>query len=149
MSKAVSQRAPHVPSTEEAEPAETAHPALVLAGAIVGAEGLIGLGYGLYLLIAAFVGTPRELGQAIAVGVTFMIISAPVPFFARRLTRAKMSARTPSVMAQLLAYWLAYYMIQASDYALAVPTIVVGTVALTCIFLPSSTSALTKHWRED
>jgi hypothetical protein len=129
--------------------AESAPRALLAVGAIVGVEGLIGVGYGVYLLAAAIFGSPREFGQAIAVGVTITLIAAPLVLVARGLARARMWARTPSVMAQLLALWMSYYMVKANAYVAAVPTIAVAIAGLVGIFLPASTSALTKHWRED
>jgi hypothetical protein len=130
-------------------PGETVPRPLLLAAAIVGVESLIGIGYGVYLLIAAFVGTPREFGQAVAVGVTITLLAAPLPWVARGLSRAKMWSRTPAVMLQLLGLWFAYYMVQGGFYAGAVPTVVATVAGLVVIFLPSSTAALTRHWRED
>ena len=132
------------PATGEAVPRP-----LLLVAAIVGVEALIGLGYGIYLLVAAFVGAPREFGQAVAVGVTITVLAAPLPWVARGLSRAKMWSRTPAVMLQLLALWFAYYMIKGGFYAGAVPTIAAAAAGLTGVFLPASTAALTRHWRED
>jgi hypothetical protein len=130
-------------------PGEAVPRPLLLVAAIVGVQSLIGLGYGIYLLVAAFTGTPREFGQAVAVGVTVTLLAAPLPWVARGLTQAKMWSRTPAVMLQLLALWFAYYMVKGSFYAGAAPTIAAAVAGLTCIFLPASTSALTRHWRED
>jgi hypothetical protein len=77
------------------------------------------------------------------------LFAAPLPWVALGMSRAKMRSRTPAVMLQLLALWFSYYMVKGSFYAGAVPTIVAAIVALVCIFLPASTSALTRHWRED
>ena len=137
------------PGPSVSESGESVPRALVLAAAIVGAQSVVGIGYGIYLLVAAFVGTPREFGQAVAVGVTIALLAAPLPWVARGLSRAKMWSRTPAVMLQLLALWFAYYMAKGSFYAGAVPTTVAAVVGLVCIFLPGSTSALTRHWRED
>lgn len=122
---------------------------LLVAAAIVAVESVIAVGYGLYLTVAAFVGTPREFGQAVAVGLTLTLFAAPLPFVAWGMRRARMWSRTPAVMAQLLALWMAYFMVEARAYAGAVPTIAAACAGLACIFLPGSTAALTKHWRED
>jgi hypothetical protein len=52
-------------------------------------------------------------------------------------------------MAQLLALWMAYFMVQAGFYAGAVPTVLAAGIGLGCVFLPGSTAALTRHWRQD
>ena len=140
-----------VGSTSERETPvrETTPRPLLLAAAIVGVEGLIGIGYGLYLLAETVFGTPREIGQAIAVGVTLTLFAAPIPLVARALAQARMWARTPAVMIQLFALWMAYFMLEAGAYFGAVPTTAAAVAGLVCIFLPASTSALTRHWRED
>lgn len=133
-----------VPGAEEQLPRP-----LLAAAAIVAAESLVALVYALWLVVEAFVGTPRERGQAIAVGVTFLILAVPLPLVARGLARVSMRARTPAVMMQLLALWVAYYMVKAQFWIGAVPAVTAAVVALVCIFTPASTAALTRHWRED
>ena len=122
---------------------------LLGAAAVTAAESLVALVYVVWLLVEAFVGTPRERGQAIAVAVTFLIFAVPLPLVPRGLARASMRARTPAVMMQLLALWVAYFMVQAHFWIGAVPTVAAAVVGLVCIFAPASTAALTKHWRED
>ena len=68
---------------------------LLLAALIVAVESVISIGYGLYLTVEAFVGTPREFGQAVAVGVALTLFAAPLPFVAWAMSRAKMWSRTP------------------------------------------------------
>ena len=123
--------------------------ALRAVAAVVLLEAVIALGYGAYLLVEALVGTPRQFGQAVAVAVTVIVIAAPLPFVARGMARARMWSRTPSVMVQLLALWMAYFMVQVEAWPGAVPTILVAVGALVGIFLPDSTRALTRHWRRD
>lgn len=143
--------------TSQAVPAVPAAPAsgeqlprpLLTAAVIVAVESLVTLVYSLWLVVEAFVGTPRERGQAIAVGVTFLILALPLPLVARGLARASMRARTPAVMMQLLALWVAYYMVQARFWIGAVPTVTIAVVGLVCIFTPVSTAALIRHWREN
>lgn len=122
---------------------------LLAAAAITAAESLVALVYAVWLVVEAFAGTPRERGQAIAVGITFLIIAIPLPLVPRGLARAAMRARTPAVMMQLLALWVAYFMVKAQFWVGAVPAVAAGVVALVCIFTPASTAALTRHWRED
>ena len=135
---------PAVPGAEEQLPRP-----LLAAAAIVAVESLVALVYALWLVVEAFVGTPRERGQAIAVGVTFLILALPLPLVARGLARAGMRARTPAVMMQLLALWVAYFMVKAQFWIGAVPAVTAAVVGLVCIFTPVSTAALTRHWRED
>ncbi|GAA1970431.1 hypothetical protein [Catenulispora subtropica] len=122
---------------------------LLGAAAIVAVESLVALGYAVWLLVEAFVGTPRERGQAIAVAVTFLILAAPLPLVARGLARVKMRARTPAVMLQLLALWVSYFMVKAGFWAGAVPTVACAVAGLACVFAPASTAALTRDWRRD
>ena len=128
---------------------ETTPRPLLAAAAIVAAQSAVALVYGVWLLVEAFVGTPRDFGQAVAVAVTFVLLAAPLPLVARGLSRANMKARTPAVMLQLLALWVAYYMVKAGFYLGAVPTIASAIAGLACIFVPASTAALTRHWREN
>ena len=130
-------------------PAEQPPRPLLVAAAVVAVESLVALVYAVWLTVEAFVGTPRDRGQAIAVGITFLILAAPLPLIPRGLMRAAMRARTPAVMLQLLALWVAYYMVKAHFWIGAVPAVAAAVVALVCIFTPASTAALTKHWRED
>ena len=122
---------------------------LTAAAAITAAESLVALVYSVWLVVEAFAGTPRERGQAIAVGVTFLIIALPLPLVPRGLARASMRARTPAVMMQLLALWVAYFMVKAQFWVGAVPAVAAAVTGLVCIFTPASTAALTRHWRED
>jgi len=138
------QAAPAVPGVREQVPRP-----LMGAAAVIAVESLVALGYAIWLLVEAFVGTPRERGQAIAVAVTFLILASPLPWVARGLARASMRARTPAVMMQLLALWVAYFMVKAHFWIGAVPTVAAAVVGLVCVFAPASTAALTSHWRED
>ena len=137
------QAVPAVPAAGEQIPRP-----LTAAAAITAAESLVALVYALWLVVEAFVGTPRERGQAIAVGITFLLIAVPLPLVPRGLARASMRARTPAVMMQLLALWIAYFMVKAQFWVGAVPAVTAAVVGLVCIFAPASTAALTRHWRE-
>ncbi|MEY9925491.1 membrane protein YdbS with pleckstrin-like domain [Catenulispora sp. GP43] len=143
MSSEPTQAVPAVPAAEHLP-----RP-LTVAAAITAVESLVALVYSVWLVVEAFVGTPRERGQAIAVGITFLILAVPLPLVPRGLWRASMRARTPAVMMQLLALWVAYFMVQAQFWIGAVPAVAAAVVGLFCIFTPVSTAALTKHWRED
>ncbi|HEY3479999.1 MAG TPA: hypothetical protein VGL02_13970 [Streptomyces sp.] len=138
------QAAPAVPGPREQLPRP-----LAAVTAITAVESLVALVYAVYLVIEAFAGTPRERGQAIAVGVTFLILALPLPLVPRGLARASMRARTPAVMMQLLALWVAYFMVKAQFWIGAVPAVAAGVAGLVCIFAPASTAVLTRHWRED
>jgi hypothetical protein len=138
------QAAPAVPGVPEAVPRP-----LLGAAAVTAVQSLVAVVYALYLIVEAFVGTPRERGQAIAVAVTFLILAAPLPLVPRGLSRASMRARTPAVMMQLLSLWVAYFMVKAHFWIGAVPTVAAAVVGLVCLFAPASTAALTRHWRED
>jgi hypothetical protein len=122
---------------------------LLAAAAIVAVESAVALGYAVWLLAEAFVGTPRERGQAVAVAVTFLILAAPFPWVARGLARARMRARTPAVMLQLLALWVAYFMVKAGFWIGAVPTVLCAVAGLAGVFTPASTAALTRDWRQE
>lgn len=138
-----------VPDTDTGGAANQIPRPLLGAAAVVAAESLVALGYALWLLAEAFFGTPRERGQAIAVAVTFLILAAPLPLVARGLARVSMRARTPAVMLQLLALWVAYFMVKAGFWAGAVPTVACAVAGLAGVFAPASTAALTRNWRRD
>lgn len=135
---------PATPDTAEQLPRP-----LRAVAAVVAVESLVALVYSVWLVVEAFVGTPRERGQAIAVGITFLILAVPLPLVVRGLLRASMRARTPALMMQLLALWVAYFMVQAEFWIGAVPAVAAAVIGLVCLFTPASTAALTRHWRED
>jgi len=81
--------------------------------------------------------------------VTFLILAAPFPWVARGLARARMRARTPAVMLQLLALWVAYFMVKAGFWIGAVPTVLCAVAGLAGVFTPASTAALTRDWRQE
>ncbi|GAA2054249.1 hypothetical protein GCM10009839_72930 [Catenulispora yoronensis] len=134
---------------DSAAPAPQVPRPLLAAAAVVAVQALVALGYTVWLLVEAFVGTPREQGQAIAVAVTFLILAAPLPLVARGLLRANMRARTPAVMLQLLSLWIAYFMVKAGFWVGAVPTVAAAVAGLAGVFAPASTAALTRDWRRD
>ncbi|WP_194926626.1 hypothetical protein [Catenulispora pinisilvae] len=132
-----------------AGPAEQVPRPLTVVAAITAVQSVVALVYALWLVVESVTGTPRERGQAIAVGITFLILAVPLPLVPRALSRASMRGRTPAVMMQLLALWVAYFMVEAHFWIGAVPTVAAAVVGLVCIFTPASTAALTRHWRED
>ena len=148
MPKAVTQDA--IPAQRSStDDVEAVPRALKAVAGICAVESLIAIGYGLYLLLELAIGTPRQMGQAVATAVTVLIIALPLPLIARGMYKAKTWSRAPAMMLQLFALWTAYFMVEAKAWFGAVPTIAAASVALVLIFLPSSTKVLTRNWPRD
>jgi peptidoglycan/LPS O-acetylase OafA/YrhL len=104
---------------------------VLLAGGIVGAQGLVGVAVALVFLVRAIgSGAP---GAGIAEAVYFLLVGGAVLFAGTGLLRGKRWARTPAIVAQLLLLPVVYSLIGPSQQLLLgilVGLVVIGTFLL-------------------
>lgn len=72
-----------------------------VGGALVGAEGLVGVGFAGYLVVNAS-SAAQGIGGALGEAGLFLVIGAGVLALARGLVRGRFWARTPAIVVQLL-----------------------------------------------
>jgi hypothetical protein len=104
---------------------------VLLAGGIVGAQGLVGVAVALVFLVRAIgSGAP---GAGIAEAVYFLLVGGAVLFAGTGLLRGKRWARTPAIVAQLLLLPVVYSLIGPSQQLLLgilAGLVVIGTFLL-------------------
>lgn len=118
-------------------PAGAAAPQSVMVGAwIAVAECVVGLGYGLLLLVRDLMGH-RDPGAVISgwgTSLWFFFIFGVVLTGAIMLLRGARWGRGPIIMLNLCLVGVAYYMFRSSAFSLAIPTVAVALGALYCMF---------------
>nr|WP_240393860.1 hypothetical protein [Corynebacterium lactis] len=118
-----------------------AAPRSVLVGAWIGiAECVLGLGYGIFLLIRDLMGY-RDAGAVISgwgTALWFFLIFGAVLAGAIMLLRGSRWGRGPIIMLNLCLGGVAYYMFTSGALNLAIPTVVVAIAALACMFNPKA-----------
>jgi peptidoglycan/LPS O-acetylase OafA/YrhL len=104
---------------------------VLLAGGIVGAQGLVGVAVALVFLVRAIgSGAP---GAGIAEAVYFLLVGGAVLFAGTGLLRGKRWARTPAIVAQLLLLPVVYSLIGPSQQlvlGILAGLVVIGTFLL-------------------
>jgi hypothetical protein len=117
-------------------------PGLLVATAVVAAEGLALLGFGLWLGVELVVSEPsnRDVGSGSAV--YFVVLGALVLLLAWSLWRRSGWSHGGSVFAQVLALPIAWTMLRAGSWELAVPTAALAVAALVALLQPATRTAL-------
>ncbi|MBC6459287.1 hypothetical protein [Actinomadura sp. HBU206391] len=115
---------------------------LTAAAAIEAAQGLIALGFGLYVGWEAIVGKPLDPASAIGVTLFAFLAAGGMLAVARGLLRADRWSRSPAVLTQLFALPVSVSMLQGDQYALGVPLIVLAVAALVLVLCKPSNDAL-------
>lgn len=129
------------PQRPSRDPIEMAAPQSVLNGAwITVAECILGLGYGVLLVIRDFMGYKDEAAviSGWGTGLWFFLIFGAVLTGAVFLLRGRHWGRGPIIMLNLCLVGVAYYMFTSGALTLAVPTVVVALAALYCMFNPKA-----------
>jgi uncharacterized membrane protein len=117
----------------------------LISGAVIEAlEGVTALGFGLYIAIEALVGKPHDMAGAVAVAVLLIGAGAAMLAVARGLLRRMSWARSPAVLTQLFAIFIAYNLYQSKQTIFAVALAGCAAVALIMLFAPGTTRALTQ-----
>jgi hypothetical protein len=95
-----------------------------------------------YLGFLDLTGAAASLGVAVALTVIAALAALAVAAVARSLARRSAAARGPAVVVQLMLLLVSPYMLQARQFWLAVPVIVVGLAAGALLLAPPTTKAL-------
>ncbi|WP_435241843.1 hypothetical protein [Streptomyces cucumeris] len=132
-----------------ATPADTApegpRPARITAAAVLAAvEGVVLLGFGVYVLIMGLTGDPESPQQAEMLGVTVLALAALPLLAARGLWLRRRWSRGPAMITQLMALPVAWTLVSNGGGLIAAGA-AIGIVALTVLALlinPTATEAL-------
>ena len=115
---------------------------LIISAAVEAIEGVVALGFGLYVGGETIVGKPLDLASAIGVAVLALLGGLGMLAVARGLMRAERWGRSPAVVTQLFALFLAWNMIQSQQQWYGVPLAVGAIVALVALLSGPTTAAL-------
>ena len=122
---------------------------LISGAAIEALEGLTALGFGLYVAIEALVGKPHDMVSALAVAGLLIAAGAAMLAVGRGLLRRMSWARSPAVLTQLFAIFIAYNLYQSKQTLFAVLMAGFAAVALLALFAPGTTRALTQDEEQE
>jgi hypothetical protein len=114
------------------------------AAILVAAQGLVGMGFAVFLLVDASASAQR-LGALLGEAGMFLVIGAAVLVVARGLARGRFWARTPAIVVQLLLLPVAYSLLVPSRQV--VIGAVTAAVVLAALLLLMSNPA--KSWALD
>ncbi|GLZ14790.1 hypothetical protein Acsp04_50250 [Actinomadura sp. NBRC 104425] len=112
------------------------------AAALVAAEGLTAIGFGLFTGYETVIGAAVDPATAIAVTVIALGAGAGMLGCARGLLRGDGWSRSPGVLVQLFALPVAWSLWQSGQYWLAVPLGLVAVAALVLLLSPPTTAWL-------
>jgi hypothetical protein len=123
--------------------------AVTVTAALVAAEGLTALGFGLFAGYETVTG--EALDPATAIGVTVLALAGGVGMLgcARGLLRGASWSRAPAALIQFFALPVAWSLWQGGRYLIAVPLGVVAVLALVTLFTPASTGWLVTWDEQD
>jgi hypothetical protein len=114
------------------------------AAAVVGAQGLVGVGFAGYLVVNAS-GGAQGLGGILGESGMFLLLGAALLGLAWGLSRGRFWARTPAVVVQLLLLPVAYSLLVPSRQVLAGAITAVVVIAALLLLL----SAPARAWALD
>lgn len=113
-----------------------------MAAAVVLVEGLALLGFGAWLGVELLVSEPSNREVASGSAVYFLVLGALVLLLAWSLWRRTGWSHGAAVFVQILALPLAWTMLRAGTWWLAVPTAALAVAALVALLRPGTRSAL-------
>jgi hypothetical protein len=115
---------------------------LIISAAVEAAEGLAGLVFGLFVGWETIAGKPVDLASAIGVAVLALLGGLGMLAVARGLLRLERWSRSPAVVTQLFALFIAWNMIQSEQPGYGVPLVVAAVLALIGLLSGPTTTAL-------
>ncbi|QKV92631.1 hypothetical protein HUT19_13455 [Streptomyces sp. NA02950] len=133
----------------EVAPADTAphgpRPARITAAAVLAAvEGVVLVGFGVYVLIMGLTGDPDSPQQAEMLGVTVLALAALPLVAARGLLLRRRWSRGPAMITQLMALPVAWTLVQNGGGLIAAgaATGIAALAVLALLINPTATEAL-------
>ncbi|MEU1801290.1 hypothetical protein [Streptomyces sp. NPDC019937] len=145
------------PAAKAAKPADAAEPAeagaapagprpvrLTVAAALAGVEGLVLVGFGVYVLIMGLAGNPESPEQAETLGITVLALALLPLLAARGLWLRRRWSRGPAMITQLMALPVAWTLVQNGGglIAIGVLTAIAAVTVLGLLINPTATEAL-------
>ncbi|MFF7650039.1 hypothetical protein ACFZCY_09290 [Streptomyces sp. NPDC007983] len=148
---------PATKAADAAKPADAAEPAeagaapagprpvrLTVAAVLAGVEGLVLVGFGVYVLIMGLAGNPESPEQAETLGITVLALALLPLLAARGLWLRRRWSRGPAMITQLMALPVAWTLVQNGGglIAIGVLTAVAAVTVLGLLINPTATEAL-------
>lgn len=134
------------PADETADAApEGPRPArLTAAAALAAVEGLVLVGFGVYVLIMGLAGNPESPEQAETLGITVLALALLPLLAARGLWLRRRWSRGPAMITQLMALPVAWTLVQNGGglIAIGVLTAAAALTVLALLINPTATEAL-------
>lgn len=117
---------------------------LTVAAVLAAAEGLVLLGFGVYVLIMGLAGDPQSPQQAEMLGVTVLVLSALPLAAARGLWLQRRWSRGPAMITQLMALPVAWTLVENGGELVAVGALTAAAAlsVLALLINPTATKAL-------
>jgi hypothetical protein len=100
--------------------------------------------YGVYQLVAGFLGSPLDRAMAETLGVIYLAFGLGICWVARGLLRCEAWSRTPAMMTFMLIGGVAYWMFQGGYYLAGALSITYGVAGIVLLFAPGSHRVLTR-----
>ncbi|WP_420719329.1 hypothetical protein [Streptomyces sp. RTd22] len=143
------------PKAKATEPATKAAPAdvapvgprpvrLTVAAALAAVEGLVLVGFGVYVLIMGLAGDPESPQQAETLGVTVLALALLPLLAARGLWLRRRWSRGPAMITQLMALPVAWTLVQNGGGLIIIGllTAIAAVTVLGMLINPTATEAL-------
>ncbi|CDR06639.1 hypothetical protein [Streptomyces iranensis] len=117
---------------------------LTAAAVLAAAEGVVLLGFGVYVLIMGLTGNPESPQQAEMLGVTVLALALLPLLAARGLWLRRRWSRGPAMITQLMALPVAWTLLQNGGWLIiiGVATTIVALSVLALLINPTATEAL-------
>ncbi|MEU1949673.1 hypothetical protein ABZ554_46290 [Streptomyces sp. NPDC020125] len=131
-------------TTADAAPTGPRPTRLTVAAALAAAEGVVLLGFGVYVLIMGLAGDPESPQQAEMLGVTVVALALLPLLAARGLWLRRRWSRGPAMITQLMALPVAWTLVQNGGALIAagVVTAIAALAVLALLINPTATEAL-------
>ncbi|GII81611.1 hypothetical protein Sru01_65930 [Sphaerisporangium rufum] len=115
---------------------------LIVAAAVLAAEGAVALALGGYVGVETVTGRPADLNTAIGVAAFGLVAGAALLWVAWGVLHAARWSRAPGVVTQIFALPVAVSLVQSGQHAAGVPLAVLAVAGLVALLAPPSTRAM-------
>jgi hypothetical protein len=117
---------------------------ITAAAAVAGLEALALFATGVYLLVLGLGGRPDDPGQAVALGVTVLVIGILPLIAARGLLNRRSWSRGPAMITNIIALPVAYALVRSSGalVPIGIAVAVVAVAGLVLLISVATTQAL-------
>jgi predicted Kef-type K+ transport protein len=133
-----------VPNAATSAPPSRRPATVTGAAAATALPGAALTAYGVYQVVAGFVGDPMSRSMAETLGVIYLVLGLGIVWVARGLLRCQAWARTPALMTFMLIGGVAYWMLQGGYDVYAAVSIAYGVLGIVLLFAPASHKVLTR-----